>query len=191
MKNYIVTISRTYGSGGKAIGKLLSQRLSIPYCNRELLEMETDYTDEKLSFSLASNGDSDQEEPLFKTDDRMFEYQSARIREIADKGSCLIVGRCADHILAGRDNLIKIYIYASQRNCMRRIMNLYGFYPEEAKAAIASANRERAAYYKHYTGKEWHLPQQYDLCIDSGVLGFEDCAGLIEDYIARRLKANV
>ena len=190
MQNYIVTISRTYGSGGKAIGRKISELLGIPYCNRELLELDSTEPEEKLTFSLKKDSvASEASDPVFITDDQHFHIQSEKIRILADQGPCVIVGRCADHILEGRENLIKIFIHASQRNCMRRIMKLYEFLPDEAKAAIASVNRERSAYYQYYTGKEWHRPDQYGLCLDSGALGIDESAEFLCDYIKRYLKA--
>ena len=95
----------------------------------------------------------------------MFKQQSKTIREIAEKESCVIVGRCADYVLRDMDNVVKIYLYAPIRDCMRRVIRLYELNPEDAKSLIHSMNKTRGDYYQHNTGLNWSEAVHYDICL--------------------------
>lgn len=174
----IVTIARCYGSGGKEIGKSLAKSLGIGYYGRELFEM-------------ASGGDGDVlygcdesfQNSSFEKVDEQFRMQSDAIRRIAEKGSCVIVGRCADYVLRDREDIAKVYLYAPQRECMRRIIRLYELNPDDAKSLIHSMNKTRGDYYFHNTGQVWSDPTHYDLCINTAGLEHSQCIELITDYL--------
>lgn len=189
MKNYVITISRGYGSGGRYIGKLLAKQLKIGFYDRELISLVADDDDLLLgrdeSVQFALNGLSDGEVG-FVSDDKLFNSQSAFIREIAEKESCVIVGRCADYILRDMDRVIRVFIHASLKNCMKRVMRLYELNPEEARQAILSKDKSRSSYYEHYTGQTWNDASNYDLSINSGILGSEKCVRLMQDYVRVR-----
>ena len=125
----IITIARCYGSGGKEIGKLLARSLGINYYGREILESESgDDGDILFGCDESFQGSS------FSKADEQFKKQSDAIRRIAERESCVIVGRCADYVLKDRDDTVKIYLYAPQRACMRRIIRLYELNPDSEKS---------------------------------------------------------
>ena len=174
----IVTIARSYGSGGKEIGKTLAKMLEINYYGRELLEMSNG-DDGDILFGC----DESFQNSSFEKVDEQFRMQSDAIRSIAEKESCVIVGRCADYVLRDRDDAAKVYLFAPQRECMRRIIRLYELNPDEAKSLIHSMNKTRGDYYYHNTGQIWSDLTHYDLCINTAGLEHEQCAELIINYL--------
>ncbi len=202
MANRVITISRGFGSGGRTIGKLLAQKLDIDYYNDDLIKLASEESginielfgkaDERVKTNLfkrykRSYGewtippDSD----LFVSDDNLFNYQAKIIRELADKSDCVIIGRCADYILRGRENLTRILVYADKPACMKRVTELYGMLPAEAEKKIDSLDKARASYYKYYTGNEWDNVNNFDLCINTSAITFEKATDIICDYLER------
>ena len=192
MRHVVVTISRGYGSGGRYIGKLLAKKLGIGFYDRELISLVADDDDDELFlnkdesvyFSLAEQGG----DIGFVSDDKLYNSQAAIIREIAERESCVIVGRCADYILRDMEHVVKIFIYSSLKNCMKRVMRLYELNPDEAKQAILLKDHSRSSYYEHYTGQKWNVASNYDLSINSGILDSGKCVELIEQYLDIRLR---
>ncbi len=177
----IITIARSYGSGGKEIGKALAESLGIKYYGRELFEIS------EGDDSLVSGDDESMHNSSLEETDELFKRQSALIREIAGREDCVIVGRCADYVLEDRGNVIKLYLYAPPRECMRRVMRLYELNPEDAKELIRSMNKTRGDYYLYNTGREWSDPTHYDLCMSTAGLGTEKSVEIIKAYINTRL----
>ncbi len=173
----IITISRSYGSGGKEVGKALAKMLGVKYYGREIFEM--------LGGGETVDDESIHEASLEEAD-AIFNMQSKLIRDIADKEDCVIVGRCADYVLRDTDGVINVHLYAPLRNCMRRIMRLYELNPEDAKSLIHSMNKTRRDYYMHNTGKEWSDSMNYDFCLSTAGLTTEQCAEMIKNYIEAR-----
>ncbi|MBR6271468.1 MAG: cytidylate kinase-like family protein [Lachnospiraceae bacterium] len=199
MANLVITIARGYGSNGKLIGKTLAKELGIGFYDRNLLREASEVSgisegffglnDEKVKFSLfkkkpeVKDNPRTPEDDKYVSDDNIFNLQAAHIRTIAERESCVIVGRCADTVLKNHDNIIRIYIYASPKYCIKTIMDMYGVSPGEAEKLIRETDKERSAYYEHYTGKKWNDFSNYDLCLSASTLGVEKCVSLIKDYI--------
>ncbi|MBQ7248161.1 MAG: cytidylate kinase-like family protein [Lachnospiraceae bacterium] len=199
MGRVIITIARGYGSGGKTIGKMLSRELGISYYDRNLLREASEdsgiaenlfgLNDEKVKMRLFKKKPEVSDEPLgpeddrFVSDDNLFNIQAKKIREIAEREDCVIVGRCGDYVLRGRDDVIRVFIYAPRKACIKVLMDMYGVSPKEAERSIEETDRERSTYYKHYTGHEWDDATNYDLCLNSAQLGFEKCVQMIKEYI--------
>lgn len=201
MENYVITIARGYGSGGRTIGKLLAERLNVHYYDRELMRLASDTSgineelfvkaDETVKKSLlfrvskkAYQGelippDSDD----FVSNDNLFNYQAKVIKELAKQGSCVIVGRCADYILKDYKNVIRIFIHAPFDDCVSKIVELSGISREEATKKIISIDKHRAEYYRYYTGRSWENAANYDLCLNSSKLGFDKCVDIVLDYM--------
>ena len=183
---YAVTIARTYGSGGKEIGKEIARKLGIDYYSHRSLSDEhtNDYVDdEAITYSLViKDGEVD-----FEAEDKVFKSQSEAIRSIAAEKSCLIIGRCADFVLEGCSNLVKIFITASPRDCMRRVMHLYELNPEDAKSLIHTMNKSRGEYYLYHTGRSRDNAENYDLSINVSGLGIEESADIIIEFIKKKL----
>ncbi len=200
MANRVITISRGFGSGGRTIGKLLAQKLDIDYYNDDLIKLASEESginlelfgkaDERVKTNLfkrykRSYGewtippDSD----LFVSDDNLFNYQAKIIRDLADKSDCVIIGRCADYILRGRENLTRILVYADKPTCMSRVTELYGMLPAEAEKRIESLDKARANYYKYYTTHDWADVNNFDLCLNTSNISFEQAVEIICDYL--------
>lgn len=203
MSNHVITVARGFGSGGRTIGKLLAQRLDIAYYNDELIKLASEESginlelfgkaDERVKASLFKrynrsygewtiSPDSDR----FVSDDNLFNYQAKIIRELADKSSCVIIGRCADYILKDRDNVSRIFVYADENACVSRVTELYGMLPDEAAKKIAAIDKARASYYKYYTGNEWDSVHNFDLCLNTSDISFEKATDIICDYLKNK-----
>jgi cytidylate kinase len=201
MENYVITIARGYGSGGRTIGKLLAERLNVHYYDRELMRLASDTSgineelfvkaDEivrkSLLFRVAKKAyqgelippDSDD----FVSNDNLFNYQAKVIQELANQESCVIVGRCADYVLKDNKNVNRIFIHAPFEDCVSTIVELSGITRDAAAKKITSIDKHRAEYYKYYTGRSWENAENYDLCLNSSKLGFEKCVDMILDYL--------
>ena len=202
MENLVITIARSYGSGGRAVGKMLASELGIKLYDRNLLREASETSgvaeglfginDEKVKFSLFKKKSDGGNEPLspeddkYVSDDNIFKLQSKQIKNIADRESCVIVGRCADHVLADRPDVVRVFVHASPKYCVKTIMDMYGVSPAEAEKLIKQTDKERSAYYKYYTGKEWNDFSNYDLCLNAASLGIEGCVKLIKNFIELR-----
>ncbi len=205
MDHYVITIARGYGSGGKTIGKMLSEKLDIPFYDRELLRMASDdsgiherlfgQADERVKpglrkpFGKVYKGDLlPPESDDFVSDDNLFNYQAKIIKELADTRSCVIVGRCADFILQDRPNVVKLFVHAPFESCVKTVMDMYALPQKEAEKKIQDTDRHRSAYYKYYTGRNWDNAQNYDLCLNSAELGFDKCVEIVEAYMNIRFQ---
>lgn len=203
--NYVITIARGYGSGGKTLGKMLAEDLGLHYYDRELMRLASDESgiseelfvkaDEKLKQSLllrlmkreyrgeAIKPDSDD----FVSNDNLFYYQAKVIKALAEEESCVIVGRCADYILRDRKNVVKIYVHASKEDCLKRLKGMMSGTDKELEKRILTRDKHRAEYYQYYTGRNWTDAGNYDLCLNSADLGFEKCVEIVKSYLRIRL----
>ena len=205
MDHYVITIARGYGSGGKTIGKMLSEKLDIPFYDRELLRMASDdsgiherlfgQADERVKpglrkpFGKVYKGELlPPESDDFVSDDNLFNYQAKIIKELADTCSCVIVGRCADFILQGRTNVVKLFVHAPFESCVKTVMDMYALPQKEDEKKIQDTDRHRSAYYKYYTRRNWDNAQNYDLCLNSAELGFDKCVEIVEAYMNIRFQ---
>lgn len=197
MKPYIITIARQYGSGGKTVGKMLSDRLHIPFYNREIITMASEdsginamlFTDERLKPDLITRlksrykGDlplpSDSSKAYLR-DDALFDYQAKIIRKLADQGPCVLIGRCADYVLKGRPDVVRVFVHADADFCLEQAMKVDSLPENEVVRKIAEIDDYRAKYYKHHTGHDWYDARNYDLSLNSGVLGFD---GVVEEIV--------
>jgi len=197
MKKNIITISREFGSGGRLIGKRLAEKLGVPYYDKELLDRiaeESGFSKEMMEeaekkaknsflYSLASamgTGESGPES--LSLNERFFLAQFDTIRKIAEEGSCVIVGRCADYILRGMPEATNVFIYAEEADKIKRAMEEYGVPEKEVKKLMKDTDKARANYYSYHTGRKWGEPVNYHLSIDSGYVGIDDIVDLIIKY---------
>lgn len=202
MKNYVITIARGFGSGGKEIGMRLSEKLGIPCYERQILTMASDAsgidesifveTDEKLRGKYIANflrkipvtKVAEPWERDFVSDINVFNLQVEIIRRLAATESCIIVGKCADYILKDRKNVISVYIEATRDACVKSIREKLYVSEERAHQMIHSTDKYRAKYYSYYTGgRDWTNPTNYDLVLNSGRVGRDNCVRLIEEYV--------
>lgn len=205
-KKWVITIARQYGSGGRTIGKMLAGELGIHYYDRELMKLASDESginealfakaDEKLKntslFRIAKNvyggelipPDSDD----FTSTDNLFNYQAKIIRELAQEESCVIIGRCADYVLKDYDNVLSVFIHAPKEFCIEKAGEVLNMKGRELERYIAKTDKYRAEYYKYHTGREWTDARNYDLCLDSSKLGYEQCVQEIIAYMKVRMQ---
>lgn len=202
MKNYVITVARGFGSGGKEIARTLADELGIScYENRiltlasQLSGLDEDLFNEvnekirgrKFSGLLKGLPRTFRPNPVdveFVSDERLFEFQKQIIQNLAETESCIIVGKCADWILKDNPNVISIYIEAPREFCLKRVMNKMGVNEETAHTSISKTDQYRAAYYEHYTrGNYWTNPVNYDLTLNSERVGIENCVKLIKEYL--------
>jgi len=210
-KRIIITIARQYGSGGKTIGEMLAKDLGISCYGREIIKIASedsgiseqifnrfDEQDEELNMSLMKNlmkrlttkvysGQIlSPESAKFVSDENLFNYQAKIIKGLADQESCVIIGRCADFILKGYDNVARVFIHADEDFQMAMAMERVSMTEKETKRYIEKVNQHRSDFYKHYTGRHWSDATNYDLCINSGKLGFDKTVKEIKSYIKIR-----
>ena len=206
MKNAVITIARQYGSGGKTIAAMLAKDLGINCYGREILKMASEesginerlfgMSDEKLKHSVLMKllkrpyeGDLiPPESSGFVSDDNLFNYQAKVIKELAESESCVIVGRCADYVLRDFPNVISVFIHADREFCLEQAMERNSMSLKEMQRFIEKTDKYRGDFYKYYTGHEWSDARNYDLCLNSGKLGFKKCVEEIKVYMKVRFE---
>lgn len=204
-KKFIVTIARGYGSGGRTIGKMLADRLGVKFYDKDLIRMASDVSgineslfgqsDEKTRSGVFGKPGVYKGEVIapgksgFISEENLFNYQAMVIKQIAGEGSCVIVGRCADYVLRDDPSVVRVFIYADEEACIKNAADVKGITDRrEALKTIASTDKERAAYYKAHTGRDWIDARNYDLCLNSGNLGFDKCVEIITNFIGIKLQ---
>ena len=200
MSKKIITISRQYGSGGRLIAQRLSEKLGIPFYDRALIEMaakESGYEAELFehigeqhnsnwfyNLSLFGNSTAMQDLPL---NDKIFLAQASVIRKVADEGSCVIVGRCADYVLRDRKDCVNVFIHSDLTSRIKRATEQYGLSPVKAGDEINKIDKQRATYYRYYSEKKWGRAENYDLSVYSDGIGLEACTDLILSFVDMKL----
>ncbi|MDD6643939.1 MAG: cytidylate kinase-like family protein [Firmicutes bacterium] len=189
----IITISREFGSGGRSVGKLVAEKLGYRFYDRELvnkvaersgfspefIEESGEYASARSSLLFALATASQYSADGLSMHDRLYIEQTKIIEELAAEGDCVIVGRCADFILRDWKECLHVFIHADMESRAKRIVERYGEGDRSAEKRLAEKDQKRKVYYKNYTGRNWGQAQNYDLCLNSGVLGVETCAELI------------
>ena len=192
-----ITISREYGSGGRYIGQLVADKLGIKLYDKEFVEklaIETGLTEEYIENNEQKRNALDALNSGYyfgmNNSDELFIKESKLIKEIANKESCVIIGRCADFILKDNSNVIKVFVYSNMEDEVKRATKFYGLDEKNAKKEIKRINKLRASHYKYYTEKEWKDNSNYDICINSDVLGVEKSAELICNLIEEKINTK-
>ena len=207
MDNRVITIARSYGSGGRRMGRLLAKELGYEYYDREILRIASD--ESGINEELFSQVDENRRMPLFRiarevytgevippdsddfiSNENLFRYQAKIIRELAATRNCVIVGRCANFILRGRENVINVFVSAPVVDCVRRVMENDGFTLEEAEKKIKKIDKRRADYFKYFTGRQWHDAALYDLCLNTGHMSDQRCVDVVRAYMDARFEED-
>ncbi len=191
MSNRIITIGREFGSGGRTIGREVAKKLGIPCYDQELIEKmaeESGFTREyvekesenaSLGSWAASALGMDGTYTAPTNQDRLWAVQSRIIREIAEKESCVIVGRCADVILEDKADLLRVFIHADFEARAKRIVEKYGETEIPTEKRLRDKDKRRALYYQFYTDRKWGDIENYDIILNSSALGPERCVDII------------
>lgn len=203
----VMNIGREFGSGGREIGKLAARKLGLPYYDKELIVLAAEKSglspeylaglDEQsvssflYSFSGAnfSMGMRSGSVNMLPPADQLFLSQSEVIRDIAEKGGAVIVGRCADYVLQEKGPHLNVFIQAPMRNRVRRVMERHNLDQKGAEALIVKTDKNRANYYFHFTGEKWGDRRCFDLVLSSAI-GIESTANIIADYYLQ-VEANL
>lgn len=203
MQPFIITIERQYGSGGRTVGKRLAKTLGIPYYDREIITMASEdsginailFSDERLKPNLKArllskyHGTLPTDATKVRIDDRsLFVHQAKLIRKLADQGGCVIIGRCADYILQGRPDVVRVFVHADEVFCLEQAMLVDSLPEKEVCRKIREMDEYRSKYYKFHTGNDWSDARNYDLSLNSGMLGFEGTEQAIIKYMEIRQK---
>ena len=203
MEKKIITISREFGSGGRTIGRMVAEKLGIPFYDKELVDqiaLESGFAPKYVeehgehspSGSLFSYAFAPQGVPGImnglSTADFLWNIQCSVIQQLADKGPCVIVGRNADYILKDRPECLHIYTFADVPYRAERIVRLYGESEKSPEARLAEKDKRRRVNYQHYTGRTWGLAQNYDLCLDTGILGIDQCVDIVVSVVENSRK---
>lgn len=203
METFVVTLARGFGTGGKEIASRLAKELGIHCYENRILTLASQLSGldgnlfsevnekirETVGFAGFLRGLPRAEHYItknedFVSDDALFAYQKQIIENLADSESCVIVGKCADWILRGRENVVRIYVEAARPFCVRRTMEHMGVSEETANNTIARTDRYRADYYRYYTGGgEWTNPVSYDMVLNSEWMGIENSVEMIQYYL--------
>lgn len=200
LEKIVITIARSYGSGGKTLGELLAKDLGIPCYDRELIRMASDESginealfgkaDEKKkgrslfkTIKPYSGGVLPPESSDFVSDDNLFNLQAKIIKDLAEKESCIIIGRCADYVLKDRKDVLRLYFYATEEDCLVRLKNISGEPEKELVKKIHTIDKYRADYYKYYTGNDWNDTRNYDFCLNTGSMSYEKLIDVVKAYI--------
>jgi cytidylate kinase len=201
--NYVITIGRQLGSGGREIGFKLSELLGISFYDKELIRIASresglkeeffENADEKKRFNLFSGllgfrGYATEETYMnfYLTNETLFKIQSDVIRSLAEVKSCLFVGRCADYVLKENPRCLSIFISANIDDRVRRIACNQHLTEKNARSCIEKADKNRADYYNYFTSKIWSAAESYHLCINSSVLGIDETVTFISQFAAKR-----
>ena len=207
MDNFVITIARQYGSGGRTIGEELAKKLGISYYDKDIIRMASEESgiheqlfgraDENVSTKqrfFAKSGIYKGElippqSKDFTSDENLFNYQAKIIRELADKESCVIIGRAADYVLKDYDNVVSVFVHASKDYCVRQAIERSAYTGKDVEKFVERTDKYRSDFYRYYTGQEWTDARNYDLCLNSERLGFEGTMEAIEEYIKVRFGA--
>lgn len=195
MTNKIITISREYGSAGRTVGELVAKKLGIPFYDKELVNamaeecgFSHDFIEDigeyasvtnSFLFSIAISSRLEGGINMMSSADQLYAAQASYIRELAEKGPCVIVGRCADYILRENSDVLHAFIYADMDFRVKHMAEHYGK-PEHAMPKwLKEKDNRRKVYYKHYTGRNWGDPHNYDICLNTALVGIEQAADIL------------
>lgn len=203
--NMVITIGRQYGSGGREVGRRLASRLEIPYYDKEILseaskdsgiceELFEDH-DEKptrsflysLVTGVQTHGNPSTMYMDMPLNHRIFLAQFDTIRRLAGNGPCVVVGRCADYVLRDEKNVVNVFLKADMEHRVERAIER-GAEPSRAQDIVKRRDKERASYYNYYATTTWGDVNNYDLCLDTGKVGYDGAVDMIIAYIELREK---
>jgi cytidylate kinase len=206
-EKFVITIARQYGSGGFLIGKKLSKDLNTAFYDKELIKIASEKSglgkelfealDEKKHFWLFGGinelfanifGFEEQSNNNIILNDSLFKIQSDIIKQLAEKGSSIFIGRCANYVLRNHPKCINIFVYADIKDRIKRISLHKNIIGSKALKEIERTDKERSKYYNYYTGKVWGAVDSYHLCINSSALDVNEVVELVRFFIEKKLK---
>lgn len=204
----VITIGRQFGSGGRDVGEKVAEYFNIPFYDKELVEMAAqksniskealkevdEHATNSFLYSLASGNYSMRgiNAPIYyemPINDKLFIAQAEVIKELAKKGSCVIVGRCADYVLENENvSLLNVFIHGSVDYRAKRVMDALGITQAKARDKVLKTDKQRRTYYDYYTSRDWGVMSNYDLCINAEKFGIDETANMIISYAKTIIK---
>ena len=201
MEKFVLAITRTCGSGGTTIGSMLAKEYQIGLYDRQLMSLASE--DSGISEALFASADESVKNTLlykvskkvyngelippesgnFTSDNNLFNYQAKIIKELAEEESCIIIGRCADYILKDRKDLIRLFFYAPLEDCVERERIQSGGTEKDIIKKIQKIDKHRSEYYKYYTGEDWNDARNYDFCLNTSSMSYEQLIQVVKNYI--------
>ena len=201
MENFVITIARQYGSGGRTVGKMLAEKLGVSFYDKQIIQMASDESgiDVKL-FGQVEEGSSVKaslfnktglykgdliapDQKGFVSDENIFNYQAKIIKEVAAEESCVIIGRCADFILKDNPDVVRLFFYAPKEDCIARVKTQNGGTEKEIIRKIEKTDKYRSDYYRYHTGKDWNDSRNYDFCLNTASMSYEKLVAVVKAYI--------
>lgn len=182
-KKIVITISREYGSGGHYVGELLAKRMGLNFYDKNLINLISKKSGLSKEYVEANNQKLASFKYIDNNDDRIFIAEEKVIKDLAKKESCVIVGRCADYVLKDNKDTIKVFLYSSGQDKVKRAVKYYNLEEDKALKEINKINNERAKHYKYYTNRDWYDFANYDIALNVDYLGVEKTAELLEQVI--------
>ena len=200
MKKTIITIARSYGSGGRTLGIKLAEELGIPCYDRNIIRIASDESgineqlfgeaDEKVTGLSIFKGTKPYTgellppgDPDYTSRDNLFNIEAQTIKNLAEQGPCIFVGRCADYILKDRGDVVRLFFYAPMEDCIRRAKEVSGEEEKDLVKKINRINKYRADYYRYYTGHEWNDSEYYDFCLNTSSMSYEKLVEVVKAYL--------
>ena len=198
-KKFVITIGRQLGAGGRQLAEELGRRLGVPVYNREIIDEAAKQSG--LAAELFEKADEHESNltplgsgiwgfgsmtsPGYINNDTLFGIQSQTIESLADRSSCIIVGRCADYVLRERERVLSVFVTASLEERVARLCSSCDKDEKECRNWIATTERRRSSYYNYYSFKTWGVAESYDLCLNSSKLGIEGCADVVLEALGK------
>lgn len=206
MGRFVIAVTRTCGSGGTTIGRMLAEDYGINMYDRELLRLASD--ESGISEALFANADERVRNSIlyrvskkvyngelippesndFTSNENLFNYQAKVLKELAEQESYVCIGRAADYVMQDNPYLISVYLYAAEGVCIGHLMEKMGLSERESAKYIKKMDKYRSEYYRYHTGKAWENVRNYNLCIDTGKIGYKNVIQLIKEYVEFRVK---
>ena len=204
MKKFVITIARTCGSGGSYVGEALEKKLNIKLYGQDILQLASE--DSGISLDLFARSDEElNNNPLFRftkyiytgdlippsssdftSQENLFNYQAKVLKDLAQKESYIVIGRCADFVLKDNANVIKVFICADKEDRINTEAERLSISKKEAEFRVEKVDRKRTNHYNYFTGSDRDNMTNYDICLNTSVLSYEKCADIIIDYMKAR-----
>lgn len=201
MKNYVITIARTCGSGGTYVGEELKKKLGINLYEQDILQLASE--DSGISIDLFARSDEElNSNPLFRfskyiykgdlippsssdftSENNLFNYQAKVLKDLAKKESYIVIGRCADFVLKDDTELVRVFIYANKADRIRTEAERLSISEKDAENRIENVDKKRASHYEFFTGNKRNDMTNYDICLNTSTLSFEKCADIVIEYM--------
>lgn len=204
MNNYVITIARTCGSGGSYVGEALEKKLNIKLYGQDILQLASE--DSGISLDLFARSDEElKSNPLFRftkyiyhgelippsssdftSQENLFNYQAKVLKDLAEKESYIVIGRCADFVLKDNENVVKVFICADKEDRIKTEAERLSISEKEAESRVEKVDKKRTNHYNYFTGNDRDNVTNYDICLNTSTLSYEKCADIIIDYMKSR-----